>query len=67
MPKPPTLCPHGVLGKSKCSECLAEKERKRRQAGKVKDKRDRKEYMREYMRTYMRKYYLKRKEQNEQP
>jgi NAD-dependent SIR2 family protein deacetylase len=24
MPKPPTLCPHGMLGKAKCSECKNE-------------------------------------------
>lgn len=50
MPKPPTLCPHGVLGKSKCSKCKAEYFRLRRKAGKVLDKRirDRTEYQKAY-------------------
>lgn len=50
MPKPPTLCPHGVLGISKCAVCLAEKEKRRRLAGKTRYKRDRKAYQAEYYR-----------------
>lgn len=48
MPKPPTLCPHGVLGKSKCSECKAEYMRLKRKEPKYKYKRFRAEYQAAY-------------------
>lgn len=66
--RPLKVCPHGILGKSKCKECLRQRgreyQRKNRQRNPEKYRAYRREYYRkniDRMRKYQRNYYRKRR------